>query len=55
MEISDSCTSGLDGILTKFNKETFLIGNKDSIYEINYVLLKMVGKYELNNSVKIID
>ena len=43
MEVSDSCWGGLDGVFTKFSKETFLIGNKDSIYEFNYVLLKIDG------------
>ncbi len=43
LEISDTCWGGLDGILTKIRKETILIGNKDSIYEINYVQLKIIG------------
>ena len=43
LEVSDSIWNGLEGVFTKFSKETFLIGNKDSIYEINYVLLKKVG------------
>ncbi len=48
LEVSDSSWGGLDGVFTIFRKDTFLIGNKDSIYEINYVLLKIVGLYELN-------
>ncbi len=43
LEVSDLSQGNLDGVFTKFSKETFLIGNKDSIYEINYVLLKKVG------------
>ncbi len=42
-EVSDLCWSGLDGVFTIFRKESFLIGNKNSFYEINFILLKLVG------------
>jgi hypothetical protein len=42
LEVSDFLKGEFDGIFAKFRKETFLIGHRNSIYQINYVLLKIV-------------
>ena len=46
LEVSDLSQGNLDGVFTIFSKETFLIGNKDSMSEINYVQLEIVGNYD---------